>query len=505
MTTLTAPPHLTVALVTLGLRPQRGRLRGAGRAAGGRRLPAGRRPEPTPRPSWSTPAASSRPAKKDSVDTLLAAADLKDAGRHPGRGRGRLPGRAVRQGARRVAARGRRGARLRRLPRHRRAAALDPGRRGARTRTRPRTGAGCCRSRPSTATPRRLRARPRPIAWSRRDHRRRRACDRAARRAPPARRRPDGAAQAGQRLRPALLVLRDPELPRLVRQPAAQRRARRGALAGRAGRARAVPGQRELHVLRQGPRRPAAAGDAAARARRDRRGGAGAGVLPPARRDPARPGRGDRGDARRGAVLRPLLPARVATRCCAGCAGSATPTASSALLDAGPRAGPDGRRALATSSSASPARPRTTCRRCATSSSAARLDVIGVFGYSDEDGTEAASYDGKLDEDEVARPGRARHRAGRGAHRPAGRGADRRARSRCWSSRSTDDGRRGPGRAPGSRGRRVDAPGRGARRWPVGDMVRGGGRRHRGRRPGRRVTEVDASERRRASRETGAP
>jgi ribosomal protein S12 methylthiotransferase len=32
---------------------------------------------------------------------------------------------------------------------------------------------------------------------------------------------------------------------------------------------------------------------------------------------------------------------------------------------------------------------------------AARLDVVGVFGYSDEDGTEAASLDGKLDEDEV--------------------------------------------------------------------------------------------------------
>jgi ribosomal protein S12 methylthiotransferase RimO len=32
---------------------------------------------------------------------------------------------------------------------------------------------------------------------------------------------------------------------------------------------------------------------------------------------------------------------------------------------------------------------------------AARLDVVGVFGYSDEDGTEAASYDDKLDADEV--------------------------------------------------------------------------------------------------------
>jgi ribosomal protein S12 methylthiotransferase RimO len=31
----------------------------------------------------------------------------------------------------------------------------------------------------------------------------------------------------------------------------------------------------------------------------------------------------------------------------------------------------------------------------------ARMDVVGVFGYSDEDGTEAASYDGKLDDDEI--------------------------------------------------------------------------------------------------------
>ena len=32
----------------------------------------------------------------------------------------------------------------------------------------------------------------------------------------------------------------------------------------------------------------------------------------------------------------------------------------------------------------------------------ARLDAIGVFGYSDEDGTEAATYENKLDEDVVA-------------------------------------------------------------------------------------------------------
>ena len=34
--------------------------------------------------------------------------------------------------------------------------------------------------------------------------------------------------------------------------------------------------------------------------------------------------------------------------------------------------------------------------------SEARLDAIGVFGYSDEDGTEAASYDGKLAAEEIA-------------------------------------------------------------------------------------------------------
>ncbi|MGH3588679.1 MAG: radical SAM protein, partial [Pseudonocardia sp.] len=33
--------------------------------------------------------------------------------------------------------------------------------------------------------------------------------------------------------------------------------------------------------------------------------------------------------------------------------------------------------------------------------SASRMDAIGVFGYSDEVGTEAAAFDGKLDEDEI--------------------------------------------------------------------------------------------------------
>jgi tRNA A37 methylthiotransferase MiaB len=32
---------------------------------------------------------------------------------------------------------------------------------------------------------------------------------------------------------------------------------------------------------------------------------------------------------------------------------------------------------------------------------AARLDVTGVFGYSDEDGTEAEGFEGKLDDEEI--------------------------------------------------------------------------------------------------------
>jgi ribosomal protein S12 methylthiotransferase len=35
--------------------------------------------------------------------------------------------------------------------------------------------------------------------------------------------------------------------------------------------------------------------------------------------------------------------------------------------------------------------------------SSARLDAIGIFGYSDEDGTEAASLPGKVDDEEIAR------------------------------------------------------------------------------------------------------
>ena len=94
-------------------------------------------------------------AKKDSVDTLLQAADLKQDGPDPRGGGGRLPGRAVRRGPRR-----------RRCPRPTPCSASTttptspPGcgrssRASSTTRTRRRTGAGCCRSAPPSARPRR--------------------------------------------------------------------------------------------------------------------------------------------------------------------------------------------------------------------------------------------------------------------------------------------------------------------------------------------------------------
>ena len=131
----------------------------------------------------------------------------------------------------------------------------------------------------------------------------------AAGAAPPARRLAGRPAQAGLGLRPAVRVLRDPVVPRRVRLPAGRRAAGRGGLAGLAGRPRAGPGQRELHVVREGSRRPAAARAAAAGAGRGAGHRPGPAVLPAAGRDPAVAGRGAGRHARRRAVLRPVLPA----------------------------------------------------------------------------------------------------------------------------------------------------------------------------------------------------
>ena len=66
------------------------------------------------------------------------------------------------------------------------------------------------------------------------------------------------------------------------------------------------------------------------------------------------------------------------------------------------------------------------------------MDVTGVFGYSDEDGTEAVSYDDKLDDDEIARPGRHVTALVEELNAPARRGADRRGGRRA--RRELEDG-----------------------------------------------------------------
>ena len=96
-------------------------------------------------------------------------------------------------------------------------------------------------------------------------------------------------------LRPALHLLRDPVVPRLVRLAPPDDVLAEAALARRDGRARARARQRELHVLRQGPRRPAAAGDAAPDAR-GVHGSSAARPLPAAGRDAPGTAGGDRRD-----------------------------------------------------------------------------------------------------------------------------------------------------------------------------------------------------------------
>ena len=238
-------------------------------------------------------------AKKDSVDTLLAAADLKETGR-----------------ARAVVAVGclaeRYGTELAEaMPEADAVLGFDDyadvaGRLQAIL-------AGRAASRPPAV-------RPAPAAAHRpgRPARRGGGCGSAGSRsgqrspdpAPPPGGRADGAGQDCFRLRPPLHVLRHPDVPRGLRLPPGGRDRGRGPLAGRGGGSRAVPGQREHLQLRQGPRRHPAARTAADRAVRGRRAGLDPGLLPAAGGDATQPGGGDDRNRQGGALLRPVLPAR---------------------------------------------------------------------------------------------------------------------------------------------------------------------------------------------------
>ena len=281
------------------LRAQRGRLRGARRAAVRGRVGAVRRGR---RGRAARQHLRVRRLGEEGLDRHRA---RRRRHRQEGR-RGRLPRRAVRARARGLAAGGRRRARLRLLRRHRGAA------RRRRSRARPGRPRAARPAHPAAghagAPPGRHRRgrRPGPRLAAHRHH------------AHPARRRRDRVPEDRVRLRPALQLLRDPVLPRLVPLAPAGRRPRRGAVARVDGRARARSGQRELDLVRQGPRRPAGAGEAAAAARRGRRDRAHPGVLPPAGRTASGPARGDRDHARRRARTSTCPSSTRPRRCCGG-------------------------------------------------------------------------------------------------------------------------------------------------------------------------------------------
>ena len=415
-------------------------------------------------------------AKKDSIDTLLAAADLKDGGRTQAVVAVGCLAERYGDAARRGAARGRRGARLRRLRRHLRPAARRSSRRGARAARARATGARCCRSRRRTGGAAAGRRRS-PASTGR-------TCPTASPRRPgprPVRLRlgdgPTAAAQAG--LAAATGAARSARS-----RPSAARSCPAGppsvlaeaALAGRAGRARAGPGERELHVVRQGPRRPAAARDAAARA-----------------------GRGDGIDRVRVSYLQPaeMRPALVeAMTSTPGVAPyfdlsfqhaqrpGAAPDAPVRRHRPLPRAGRarSGRRRRTpasgpTSSSASPARPRTTSPSSSGSSPRRGSTSSACSATPTRTAPRRRRTTASCPDEVVTRAGRAGHRRwSRSSSRSAPRSGSARS-SRCWSRRSTARRRRGgPRRPPGARGRRQHDAAR--RRPPRG---RRPGRRHRGR------------------------
>ena len=223
--------------------------------------------------------------------------------------RGRLPGRAVRRRAGR-----------RRCPRPTRCSAST---------TTPTSRPGCARSwRGSSTHPHTPQDRRRLLPISPVDRQSERPTGRPVAPRDPAGAGPMAPLKLASRLRPAVHVLRDPVVPRLVREPAAHRGPRRGPVAGRRRGPRAVPRQRELHVLRQGPRRPPAPRDAAAGAGRDRRQSNGSGS-PTSSRPRSGPGCSRRSRPRRAWRRTSTSPSSTpATRCCAGCAGSVTRRAS---------------------------------------------------------------------------------------------------------------------------------------------------------------------------------
>ena len=249
--------------------------------------------------------------------------------------------------------------------------------------------------------------------------------------------RPGRLAQAGQRLRPAVRVLRDPGVPRRVRLAYAARSCwpRPSGWPGpasaswcwsartppRTARTWATRG-RWRSCCRSSPRSTASSGCGSATCSRPRPGPAWS------RRSRRRPAWRAYFDLSFQHSSEPVL--RRMRRF-----GSTERFLE--LLALGPRAGARAPARGATSSSASPARPAADVDELVRFLTEARLDAIGVFDYSDEDGTEAAGMSGKVARGHDQAAVRPADRARRRAVRPAGRGPARLAPSRCWSTRST--------------------------------------------------------------------
>ena len=182
---------------------------------------------------------------------------------------------------------------------------------------------------------------PRPRGPARRGRPR----QRPARAAQAARREPGGPAQARLRLRPALHVLRDPGLPRRLRLPRPD-----DLLAEAAGWPTTASASSSWSARTPPPTArtwaTCGAGEAAARAGRRRGHRAGAGQLPAARRAAAGPDRGDRAPPRASPPTSTCPSSTPAAPCCAGCGASATPSASSTCWTPIREHAPGGGRAL---------------------------------------------------------------------------------------------------------------------------------------------------------------
>ena len=169
-----------------------------------------------------------------------------------------------------------------------------------------------------------------------------------------------------------------------------------------AGRHRARAGQRELHLLRQGPRRPPLAGEAAARSWPRSRASSGCG-WPTCSRPSCGPGLLEviAGDAPGVApVLRPVLPALLA-----GAAAPDAPLRRHRRLPRADRARPRRWRPSAGFRTnvilGFPGETEDDVAELERFLTEGRLDAVGVFGYSDEEGTEAIGLPGKLDQAEI--------------------------------------------------------------------------------------------------------